>query len=69
MSLNRRDFLKLMGGSAAAFSFAGVMFQGCKKAVKKAAEDYFLKNYQFPRNCYEILFCVCAHCVASIDEY
>ena len=39
MSLNRRDFLKLMGGTAAAFGFAGVMFQGCKKALKKAAEN------------------------------
>ncbi len=38
MSLNRRDFLKLMGGTAAAFSFSGVMLQGCKKALKEAAE-------------------------------
>jgi hydrogenase small subunit len=39
MSFNRREFLRLMGGTAAAFSFAGVMFQGCKKALKKAAEN------------------------------
>jgi hydrogenase small subunit len=38
MSLNRRDFLKIMGGSAAAFTFSGVILQGCKKALEKAAE-------------------------------
>jgi hydrogenase small subunit len=38
MALNRRDFLKLMGGTAAAFTFSGVVFQGCKKALKEAAE-------------------------------
>jgi hydrogenase small subunit len=38
MTLNRRDFLKLMGGTAAAFSFSGVMLQGCKKALQEAAE-------------------------------
>lgn len=38
MSLNRREFLKLMGGTAAVFSFSGVLLQGCKKAIKEAAE-------------------------------
>lgn len=38
MSLNRRDFLKIMGGTTAAFAFPSVMLQGCKKALEKAAE-------------------------------
>jgi hydrogenase small subunit len=38
MSLNRRDFLKLMGGTTAAFTFPSVVLQGCKKALEKAAE-------------------------------
>src|SRR5271157_1719795 len=37
MSLNRRDFLKLMGGTAAAFAFPSVMLQGCKKALESAS--------------------------------
>jgi len=36
MSLNRRDFLKLMGGTAAAFTFPSVILQGCKKALENA---------------------------------
>src|SRR5512136_1342306 len=38
MSLNRRDFLKLMGGTSAAIAFPSVILQGCKKALEKAAE-------------------------------
>lgn len=38
MSLSRRDFLKIMGGTAAAFTFSGVMLQGCKRAIQRAAE-------------------------------
>jgi hydrogenase small subunit len=38
MSLNRRDFLKLMGGTAAAVTFPSVILQGCKKALEKATE-------------------------------
>src|SRR4030042_6087506 len=38
MSLNRRDFLKLMGGTAAAFTFPSVILQGCKRALEKAAD-------------------------------
>jgi len=38
MSFNRRDFLKLMGGTTAAFAFPSVILQGCKKALEKAAE-------------------------------
>ena len=37
MSLNRRDFLKLMGGSAAAIAFPSVIIQGCKRALEKAS--------------------------------
>jgi len=37
MSLSRREFLKVMGGTAAAFTFPGVIFQGCKKALEKAS--------------------------------
>jgi len=38
MALNRRDFLKLMGGTAAAVTFPSVMLQGCKKAIQKVSE-------------------------------
>jgi hydrogenase small subunit len=38
MSLNRRDFLKLMGGTAAAVTFPSVLIQGCKRALEKAAQ-------------------------------
>lgn len=38
MALNRREFLKIMGGTTAALAFPGVMIQGCKKALEKAAE-------------------------------
>ena len=37
MSLSRRDFLKIMGGTTAAFAFPGVLMQGCKKAIEKAS--------------------------------
>lgn len=37
MALNRREFLKIMGGTSAALAFSGVMLQGCKKALEKAA--------------------------------
>jgi hydrogenase small subunit len=37
MSLNRRDFLKLMGGTAAVFAFPSVILQGCKRALEKAS--------------------------------
>ena len=37
MSMNRRDFLKIMGGTTAAFAFPSVILQGCKKAIEKAA--------------------------------
>ena len=36
MSLSRREFLKVMGGTAAAFAFPGVILQGCKKALQEA---------------------------------
>ena len=38
MTLNRREFIKLMGGTAAVFGFSGVLLQGCKKAIQEAAE-------------------------------
>jgi hydrogenase small subunit len=38
MALNRREFLKIMGGTTAALAFPGVIFQGCKKALEKASE-------------------------------
>ena len=38
MAFSRRDFLKRMGGTAEAFTFPSVLFQGCKKALKKATE-------------------------------
>lgn len=38
MTLDRREFLKLMGGTAAVFTFSGVLLQGCKKAIREAAE-------------------------------
>ncbi len=37
MALNRREFLKIMGGTTAALAFPGVMIQGCKKALEKAS--------------------------------
>ncbi len=37
MSLNRREFLKIMGTTTAAVAFPGVLIQGCKKALKKAS--------------------------------
>lgn len=37
MSLSRRDFLKIMGGTTAALAFPGVLLQGCKKAIEKAS--------------------------------
>ncbi len=37
MALNRREFLKVMGGTTAALAFPGVMIQGCKKALEKAS--------------------------------
>jgi len=39
MDLNRRQFIKIMGGTAAAFSFAGVILQGCKKSIEKASKS------------------------------
>lgn len=38
MPLSRRDFLKIMGGTTAAFAFPSVIFQGCKRALQQAAE-------------------------------
>ncbi len=38
MSLSRRDFLKIMGGTTAAVAFPGVLIQGCKKAIQKASK-------------------------------
>jgi hydrogenase small subunit len=38
MSLNRRDFLKLMGGTTAALAFPTVIWQGCKKALEEASK-------------------------------
>ncbi|MCL2026474.1 MAG: hydrogenase small subunit [Leptospirales bacterium] len=37
MSLSRRDFLKIMGGTTAALAFPGVILQGCRKALEKAS--------------------------------
>jgi len=37
MALNRREFLKIMGGTTAALAFPGVMIQGCKNALEKAS--------------------------------
>lgn len=37
MALNRREFLKIMGGTTAAFAFPGVLLQGCKKALQEAS--------------------------------
>lgn len=36
MSLSRREFLKIMGGTAAAVAFPSVIIQGCKKAIETA---------------------------------
>lgn len=38
MSLSRREFLKIMGGTSAALAFPGVILQGCKRALEKVAE-------------------------------
>ncbi len=38
MAMNRREFLKIMGGTTAALAFPGVLLQGCKKAIEKASE-------------------------------
>jgi len=38
MSLNRREFLKVMGATTAAVAFPSVLIQGCKKALQKASE-------------------------------
>lgn len=38
MSLNRREFLKIMGFTTAAVAFPSVLIQGCKRALEKAAE-------------------------------
>ncbi|TAL38053.1 MAG: iron hydrogenase [Spirochaetes bacterium] len=38
MSFNRRDFLKIMGGSAVALGVSGVVLEGCKKALMEAAK-------------------------------
>jgi hydrogenase small subunit len=38
MSMDRRDFIKLMGGGAVALSFPTVMIQGCKKALQNASK-------------------------------
>ncbi len=38
MAISRREFLKIMGGTTAAFAFPGVILQGCKKALERAAE-------------------------------
>ncbi|MBP9043653.1 MAG: iron hydrogenase, partial [Spirochaetes bacterium] len=38
MALNRREFLKVMGGAGAAIAFPSVMIQGCKRALERAAE-------------------------------
>ena len=37
MSLSRRDFLKIMGGTTAALAFPGIILQGCRKALEKAS--------------------------------
>lgn len=38
MPLSRREFLKIMGGTTAALAFPGVILQGCKRALERAAE-------------------------------
>ncbi len=38
MSISRKDFLKLAGGSAAAFAFTGTFLQGCKKVLTEMGE-------------------------------
>ena len=35
MALNRREFLKVMGGAGAAIAFPSVMIQGCKGLLKE----------------------------------
>ena len=37
-NINRRDFLRILGGSAAAFIFPSIVFDACKKEIKKAVE-------------------------------
>ena len=37
MSLNRKDFLKLMGGAAAAFTVPAAFLDGCKRALQQAS--------------------------------
>ena len=37
MSLTRRDFIRLMGGTAAALAFPSALLLGCRRAVRKAA--------------------------------
>ena len=39
MDINRRDFIKLMGGTAAAISFPAVILNGCKKEIQKASKN------------------------------
>lgn len=38
MGLNRREFLKIMGGTTAVFAFPDVILKGCKKAFAEAAK-------------------------------
>lgn len=38
MSLTRKEFIRLMGGAAAALAFPSVLALGCKRAIQKAAE-------------------------------
>ncbi len=38
MSLNRREFLKIMGATTATVAFPSVLIQGCKRALQKASE-------------------------------
>ena len=38
MAISRREFLKIMGGTTAAIAFPGVIIQGCKRALERAAE-------------------------------
>ncbi len=39
MSLNRREFLKIMGGTAAVLTFPEVVFKGVKKSLQAAAKN------------------------------
>jgi hydrogenase small subunit len=38
MSINRRDFLRIMGGTSAALAFPSILLQGCKKALNDASK-------------------------------